>query len=123
MIEAMRQGIRLEVQAAWADRVAAERRLEVAETALERSGEALRIVRERYGEGMAVMVELLAAEAAYTRAQADHVMAEGDVWLTRAALDLASGERGWQQAFAGSDDGSFARLDASTEYGEGDEIR
>jgi outer membrane protein TolC len=123
MIEAMRQGIRLEVQAAWADRVAAERRLEVAKAALERAEEALRIVRDRYGEGMAVMVELLGAEAAFTQAQANHVMAEGDVWLTRAALDLASGERGWQQAQANNEDVSFARLDSSTGHGEGDEIR
>lgn len=92
MLEAMRQGVELEVRAAWAASVGAERRLEVAATALARSAEALRIVRERYGEGMAVMVELLGAEAAHTRARANHVEAEGDLWLARAALDLASGK-------------------------------
>ena len=123
MIETMRQGVRLEVQAAWAERVAAERRLEVAAAAVSRSEEALRIVRDRYGEGMAVMVELLAAEAAHTRTQADHAAAVGGVWLTRAVLDLASGRRSWQQTDPDLNKDSLARFVPRTEDGDGDEIR
>jgi outer membrane protein TolC len=126
MVEAMRQGVRLEVQAAWAERVAAEQRLEVAAATLNRSAEALRIVRDRYGEGMAVMVELLAAEAAHTKTQADHAAAQGGVRVARALLDLASGQRGWQQDTAATTNASsLARLaprDGDGD-GDGDEIR
>jgi outer membrane protein TolC len=122
MLEAMRQGVELEVRAAWAERTAAERRLEVAERALQQSAEALRIVRDRYGEGMAVMVELLAAEAAHTKAQADHAAAEGDLRVAQAGLDLASGARPWEQNLEIQQ--SAARLGARSGYGENDdEIR
>ncbi len=89
--DALRQGVRLEVQAAWAERESARRRLEVAAAALDRAGEALRIVRERYGEGLAMIVELLGAEAAFTQAQANHAAAVSELWLAQASLDLASG--------------------------------
>jgi outer membrane protein TolC len=89
--DGMRQGIRLEVQAAWAERESARRRLDVAEVALDRAEEALRIVRERYQEGLALVVELLGAEAAFTRARADRAAALSDLWLAAARLDLASG--------------------------------
>jgi len=90
---ALRDGVHLEVRAAWARTISARERLGVAEAALDRAGEALRIVRERYGEGMAVVVELLGAETAHTRAHADHAAARGDLWVARANLDLASGRR------------------------------
>jgi outer membrane protein TolC len=85
------QSIRLEVESAWAERESAWRRLDVAETALRQAGDALRIVRDRYGEGMAVIVELLTAEAALTQARANHAAAIGELWLADAGLDLASG--------------------------------
>jgi outer membrane protein TolC len=87
----LRQGIRVEVQAAWADRESARRRLDVAVAALESAEEALRIVRERYGEGLAVIVELLGTEAAFTKTQANHAQAVSELWLSEAGLDLASG--------------------------------
>jgi outer membrane protein len=89
--EAMAEGIRLEVRAAWADRNAAAERLRVAESALSQSEEALRIVRDRYDEGMAVMVELLGAEAARTAVQGNRAAAIRDLALGNAALDLATG--------------------------------
>jgi outer membrane protein len=87
----LRQGINVQVQAAWADRESARRRLHVAVAARSRAEEALRIVRERYGEGLAVIVELLGTEAAFTRAQANHAQAVSELWLAEASLDLASG--------------------------------
>jgi len=87
----LRQGINVQVQAAWADRESARRRLDVAVAARSRAEEALRIVRERYGEGLAVIVELLGTEAAFTRAQANHAQAVSELWLAEASLDLASG--------------------------------
>jgi outer membrane protein TolC len=87
----LRQGINVQVQAAWADRESARRRLHVAVAARSRAEEALRIVRERYGEGLALIVELLGTEAAFTRAQANHAQAVSELWLAEASLDLASG--------------------------------
>ncbi len=88
---AMSEGIRLEVRAAWADRVAAAERLGVAKAAVAQAEEALRIVRDRYDEGVAVMVELLAAEAARTSAQGHRAAAARDLAIASAALDLATG--------------------------------
>jgi len=91
MQASLEQGIRVQVHATWADRESARRRLDVAVAALERAEEALRIVRERYGEGLTVIVELLGTEAAFTKAQANHVQAVSELWLAQASLDLASG--------------------------------
>jgi outer membrane protein len=89
--EAVTEGIRLEVHAAWAERISAAERLKVAGAALSQSEEALRIVRDRYDEGMAVMVELLGAEAARTAAQGNRAAATRDLALGTKALDLATG--------------------------------
>lgn len=91
--ERMEQGVRLQVRAAWAERRSAAERLDVARSAERQAEEALRIVRERYAEGMAVMVELLAAEAANTRTQVDRAAALAELALATARLDLASGVR------------------------------
>jgi len=103
-IEAMRRGlsdgIRLEVSAAWADRASAAERLEVAQSALGHAQETLRIVRERYAEGMAVIVELLGAEASLTQAEANVIQARRDLAVASAALELASGRPLADQAAA-----------------------
>ncbi len=90
MRRAMEDGIRLQVTSAYADCVSALERLKVADSAIEQSEEALRIVRERYAEGMAMMVELLGSEESRTSAQGSRVVAARDLALARAALDLAS---------------------------------
>jgi outer membrane protein TolC len=89
--QATSEGIRLEVRAAWADRTSAAERIAVATSALSQAEEALRIVRDRYDEGMAVMVELLGAEAARTAAEGNRAAASRDLAIATAALDLASG--------------------------------
>ena len=93
-LEAMRRGmedgIRVQVISAYSDCVSALERLKVADSAIGQSEEALRIVRERYTEGMAMMVELLGSEAARTSAQGTRALAARDLALARAALDLAS---------------------------------
>jgi outer membrane protein TolC len=86
----MEDGIRLQVISAYADCVSALERLKVTDSALGQSEEALRIVRERYAEGMAMMVELLGSEESRTSAQGSRVVAARDLALARAALDLAS---------------------------------
>jgi outer membrane protein TolC len=88
---AMVDGIELEVLAALAERTSSAQRLVVARSALKQSEEALRILRDRYSEGMAVIVELLGAEVAHTRAKANHVLALGDVAMADVGLDLVLG--------------------------------
>jgi len=62
--DGLRQAVRLEVRKAWAELEAARGRLAAASAAVESSREALRIVRDRYEEGLSLIVELLSAEAA-----------------------------------------------------------
>lgn len=88
---ALDEGIRLEVRAAVARRISAAERLRTNESAVDLAAEALRIVRERYGEGMALIVELIAAESAHTAALGSRAESAHDLALARAAVDLASG--------------------------------
>ena len=94
-LEAMRrqatEGALLETRAAGASVRVASGRLEAARGAVDLAQAALRIVRDRYEEGLAVVVELLSAEAARTGAQAELASAEHDLALARASLDFASG--------------------------------
>ncbi|HEU4401641.1 MAG TPA: TolC family protein [Candidatus Polarisedimenticolia bacterium] len=108
---AVAEGIRLEISAAVAERLSAGERLRVAVTALDQAEEALRIVRERYGEGMAVIVELLGAEAARTAAQGNRVGAVRDLALAHAALSLATGRglAGLAEAAGGGSEGGRRR--------------
>ncbi len=89
--DAMADGVRLQVRAGAAERAAAAERLATAESALALADEALRIVRERYQEGMAVMVELLGAEAARTSARGSRASAARDLAVARASSELAAG--------------------------------
>lgn len=104
--EGMAEGIRLEVRASWERRRAAGERLSTVESALARAEEALRIVQERYDEGLAVIVELLGAEAARTRARASRAAAARDLALAQAALDLASARLLSTASSGGLDDGT-----------------
>jgi outer membrane protein TolC len=98
---AMEEGIRLEVRAAVAQEASATERLKTADSAVGLAEEALRIVRERYGEGMAVIVELLGAEAAHTAALGNRAQAAHDLALSRAAVDLATGRSLMRSDFSG----------------------
>jgi len=94
-LEAMRQdlvsGIELQVRAAQGDRASAAERLRTARANVGLATEALRIVRDRYEEGLGAIVELLGAEASATQARAAAVEAERDLAVAGAALDLAAG--------------------------------
>ena len=94
-LEAMRDqaaaGARLQLTAAEAERAAAEERLETSGEAAGLAAEALRIVRERYDEGLAVMTELLGAEAALTQARSSQALAAHDLALARARVEFAAG--------------------------------
>lgn len=83
--------VSLEVRQAWYDLRAASQRLELARRAVELARESLRIVEDRYREGLAILPELLDAQTALTRARTREVAARRDLRLGRARLDLAMG--------------------------------
>jgi len=81
----------LEVRTAYHDVEAARKSLDAARGAVGMAEESLRIVRDRYREGLTTLVELLDAENFLTRARVRRVAARREVHLSRAALDLAVG--------------------------------
>jgi outer membrane protein TolC len=91
MNEFLRHAVGLEVRQAWYEVQAARKRLEQTVRAVEMSGESLRIVEDRYREGLVTLVELLEAENALTRARTREVAARRDLLTGQATLDLAVG--------------------------------
>lgn len=87
----LRQAVEMDVIRAFHDLRAAEGRLEEARRSVEFGREGLRIIEDRYREGLTTLVELLDAETALTRARAREVGAHRDLLLSRAGLDLAVG--------------------------------
>ncbi|MDH3284101.1 MAG: TolC family protein [Acidobacteriota bacterium] len=89
--ERMRRSIELEVRRASAELDSALSRVKIAGTATRLAEESLRIVRDRYGEGLSPLVDLLDAETGLTRARTRRVMAQRDVLVALSSLDLATG--------------------------------
>lgn len=83
--------VELDVHRAFHDLRAARKRREQTEQAVALAREGLRIVEDRYKEGLTTVVELLDAETALTRARTRETAARRDVVLARASLELAMG--------------------------------
>jgi len=89
--ELLRQTIDLEVRRGFHDRLTARKRLVQTEAAIGMAQESLRIVRDRYREGLTTLVELLDAESRLTGARTRDVAARRELLLAQARLDLAIG--------------------------------
>ncbi len=87
----LRRAIAMQVTQAFYDVQAAAERIVQAQAAIELARENLRIVENRYREGMSTSVELLDAQTTLTAAQTRVVAARRDLMLGGAALDLAVG--------------------------------
>ncbi len=87
----LEQSAEVEIYRSFHELRAARKRLEQAARSIGLAEESLRIVRDRYGEGLTTLVELLDAETALTRARTRELSALRDAWLTDAALQLAAG--------------------------------
>jgi TolC family type I secretion outer membrane protein len=74
----------LKAQSAW-------ERIQVAKTAVDQAEEGLRIVRNRYNNGLLTIVSLLDAETAYQQARTNHFKAFHDYKVARIELALAAG--------------------------------
>jgi outer membrane protein TolC len=83
--------IRLEVRKAYYDVDATRQQLEVARASIAASQESLRINQDRYDAGLSTVTDLLAAEDAARRTQADYWETLCRYYTGYAALELASG--------------------------------
>ena len=89
--KAMRLKIALQTRQAYYDAQSARKRIEVAQSALEQAEEGLRIVENRYRNGMLTLVSLLDAETARREAQLLHFKALHDYKVAQIDLALAVG--------------------------------
>ncbi len=83
--------IRLEVVRAYQQYLSAKERVKVAERVIAHATEALRIVQDRYHEGLTTITEVLRAETALVRAQSNLLSARYDYYVGYAGLLLSSG--------------------------------
>jgi outer membrane protein TolC len=83
--------IRLEVVRAYQEYVSARERLIVAERVISHAAEALRIVQDRYHEGLTTITEVLRAETALARARLNLLAARYDHYVSYAGVLLVTG--------------------------------
>lgn len=83
--------IRLEIVGAYQKYVSARERLNLASDAVEQAKEALRIVQNRYEEGLTTITEVLRAQTAFVRARQNLLSARYDYYLGYARVLIASG--------------------------------
>jgi len=89
--EAASDAVRLEVRQAYYDQDASRQQVDVARTSITQAQESLRIDQDRYDGGLLTITDLLGAEEAARRAQADYWQALYQFHISCANLELASG--------------------------------
>jgi outer membrane protein len=90
-VRASRDQVRLEVETAWRRAQAARERYTAAAGGAEEGREALRVVRERYQQGMAALTDELETEAASLAAELEEIRAASEAAIADAALLRAAG--------------------------------
>ena len=94
MQKSIKLGIKVQVREAFLKAKSARKRIEVAKTAVDQSEEGLRIVRNRYNNGLLTIVGLLDAELACQQAHTNYFKALHDYKVARVELELAAGTLG-----------------------------
>ena len=89
--QAASDAVRLEVRQAYYDQDASRQQVEVARTAITQAQESLRIDQDRYDGGLLTITDLLGAEEAAQRTQADYWQAIYQYHISYANLELACG--------------------------------
>lgn len=89
--QAANDAVRLEVRQAYYDQDSSRQQVEVARTAISQAQESLRINQDRYDGGLLTITDLLGAEEAARRSQADYWQAVYQYRISSANLELASG--------------------------------
>jgi outer membrane protein TolC len=85
------QRVRLEVFRAWAESRSAEERIAVAAAAVAQAEESLRIIKNRYDNGLTTVTDLLRNETALLEARTRRLAAIHDQRVAAAQLELAAG--------------------------------
>jgi outer membrane protein TolC len=91
--------IRLEVVRAYQQYVSARERLTLAAKVVAQAKEALRIVQDRYQEGLTTITEVLRAQTAFVRTRQNLLGARYDYYLGYAQVLIVSGQLTDVQAF------------------------
>jgi len=89
--ENMELGIRVETQSAFLQALSAWKQIHVAKTAVNQAEESLRIVKNRYKNGLLTIVGLLDAEVALQQARIRHFRSMHDYKVSRIMLTKAAG--------------------------------
>jgi outer membrane protein TolC len=89
--QAANDAVRLEVRQAYCDQDSSRQQVEVARAAISQAQESLRINQDRYDSGLLTITDLLGAEEAARRSQADYWQALYQFHISFANLELASG--------------------------------
>lgn len=89
--QAANDAVQLEVRQAYYDQDASRQQMEVARSAITLAQESLRIDQDRYDSGLRTITDLLEAEEAARRAQADYWQAIYQFHISYANLELACG--------------------------------
>lgn len=92
MADALRDGIHLQIREAVTGINNALERIRVSREAVENSVESLRILRDRYMAGLAIMSDLLGAETGLLSHRMNHLKAQYDYSISRARLKMALGD-------------------------------
>ena len=89
--QAANDAVRLEVRKAYYDQDASRQQIEIARAAIAQSQESLRIAQDRYDTGLLTITDLLAAEEAARRTQADYWQTVYQFHISYANLELDCG--------------------------------
>jgi len=90
-LEAARQTARAEVRAAASRLSEARNRVEIAAAGVDKAREAVRLVKQRYGEGRTILIDLLMAERVLVEARGEELTAALQQDLAATELRLADG--------------------------------
>lgn len=89
--QAAQSAVRLEVRQAYYDQDSNRQQVDVARAAISQAQESLRIIQNRYDNGLLTITDLLNAEEASRRSQADYWQAVYQLQISYANLELACG--------------------------------
>jgi outer membrane protein TolC len=89
--EQVDRGVRLQVRNAWGDYQSSRERVTVAQAAVSQAEESLRIIKNRYDNGLTTITELLRSETALLDARMHHLTALYNVRVNAAALYQSAG--------------------------------
>ncbi len=90
-LEFLENQVAVDIVSAWETLQASRQRLDVSQRSLTQARESVRIIRDRYEEGLVTITEQLRAQTAVTRAELNHLAAIHDTTIGYARLLWATG--------------------------------